>query len=95
MSTVQVPLKEKKFQMVRKPQIGDIVLWFVHPKESTGSPAIVTKVGTENVLALSVFRPGFGSLLALDGVRHISDKKFETSNNQGAGSWDFRRERDD
>jgi hypothetical protein len=77
--------------MKKKPEIGDIVLWFDHAdKSSSPHPAIVTAIGMQNCVCLNIFDPTRFNTVIRDGVRHIDDPDAQREELKSAGGWDFR-----
>jgi len=89
MAKKQTQLRSVPQAVTSKVRIGDMVYWYPSPDSKDPCAAFVTRIGTE-VLALSILRPGQHNLSLRDGVRYITDERYEISGNREAGVWDFK-----
>lgn len=77
--------------MKRKPELGDIVLWYDHAdKYGEPHPAIVTAIGLNNCICVNIFDPTRFNTVIKDGVRHIDDPDAQREEMKSSGGWDFR-----
>lgn len=70
-----------------KVELGQVVLWS-QDGGASGTPAIVTKVGTKT-LSLAVIAESYTNFLTRSGVRHVSDPDRKRGSNAEDGLWDL------